>query len=259
MLGSVYHLFSEGNRMASYTQLGDLNTWWDVHGDGGPLVLLHPGGADSRAYDSNLDGLAAAFRTYRFDRRSQGRTPDVGGPITFAQMTDDTIAFIETVVDEPAHLLGHSIGAPVGLLVAQKRPDLVRGLVFSEGVFHFQGWLPGVLDPLPPDVHEFLGGLYAEVSPHGAEHWPDVWARLDHEHHQAPALTRDDLAAIATPTLLMFADNAGEVEIEHIHAMHRALPDAQLAIVPGTGHGLLADKPDLCNRMIIDFLTEVPP
>ena len=57
----------------------------------------------------------------------------------------------------------------------------------------------------------------------------------------------------------MFADNAGEVEVAHIHAMHRALPDAQLAIVPGTGHGLLADKPDLCNRMIIDFLAEVPP
>jgi pimeloyl-ACP methyl ester carboxylesterase len=136
--------------MASYTQLGDVNTWWDSHGDGEPLVLLHPGGADSRAYDSNLDGLAAAFRTYRFDRRGQGRTPDVGGPITFAQMTNDAIAFIETVVGEPVHLIGHSIGAPVGLLVAQKRPDLVRGLVFSEGVFHFEGWLPGVLDPLPP-------------------------------------------------------------------------------------------------------------
>ena len=40
------------------TQLGDVNTWWDVHGDGDPLVLLHPGGADSRAYDGNLDGLA---------------------------------------------------------------------------------------------------------------------------------------------------------------------------------------------------------
>ena len=120
---------------------------------------------------------------YRFDRRGQGRTPDLGGPITFAEMTDDTIAFIETVVGEPVHLLGHSIGAPVGLLVAPKRPDLVRGLVFSEGVFHFDGWLPGVLDPLPPDVLEFLGGLYAEVSPHGAEHWPAVWQRLDAEHH----------------------------------------------------------------------------
>ncbi len=240
------------------TRLGDVETWWDVHGAGDPLVLLHPGGADSRAYDLNLDGLAAAFRTYRFDRRGQGRTPDVGGPITFADMTDDTIAFIETVVGEPVHLLGHSIGAPVGLLVAFKRPDLVRGLVFSEGVFHYEGWLPGVLDPLPPDVLGFLGGLYGEVSPHGGEHWPGVWARLDHEHHRAPALTTADLAAITPPSLLMFADNEGEVEVEHIHALHRALPHAQLAIVPGTGHGLLADKPDLCNRMIVEFLQAVP-
>jgi pimeloyl-ACP methyl ester carboxylesterase len=250
---------SKGEQVACYTQLGDVNTWWDVHGDGGPLVLLHPGGADSRAYDTNLDGLAAAFRTYRFDRRGQGRTPDIGGPISFAQMTDDAIAFIEVVVGEPVHLLGHSIGASIGLLVAQKRPDLVRGLVFSEGVFHFDGWLPGVLDPLPADVLEFLGDLYAEVSPHGGEHWPAVWARLDAEHHRPPALTTDDLAAIATPALLMFADNETEVDTGHVHAMHRALPTAQLAIVPGTGHGLLADKPDLCNRMIIDFLTEVSP
>jgi pimeloyl-ACP methyl ester carboxylesterase len=242
--------------MSSYTHLGDVSTWWDVHGDGAPLVLLHPGGADSRAYDTNLDGLAAAFRTYRFDRRGQGRTPDVGGPITFDDMTDDAIAFIETVVGGPVGLVGHSIGAPIGLLVARKRPDLVSALVFSEGVFHFDGWLPGVLDPLPQDAHEFLAGLYAEVSPHGTGHWPAVWARLDEEHHRAPALTTDDLAAIATPTLLMFADNEGEVSIDHMHAMHRALPNAQLAVVPGTGHGLLADKPDLCNRMILEFLDE---
>jgi pimeloyl-ACP methyl ester carboxylesterase len=244
--------------MSAYTRLGDVNTWWDVNGDGEPLVLLHPGGADSRAYDTNLDGLAAAFRTYRFDRRGQGRTPDVGGPITFDQMTADTIAFIETVVGEPAHVLGHSIGAPLALLIALKRPDLLRGLVFSEGVFHFDGWKPGVLDPLPEEVHEFLGGLYGEVSPHGPDHWPDVWARLDHEHHRAPALTTSDLEQIATRSLLMFADNDSEVRVDHVHAMHRALPHAQLAIVPGTGHGLLADKPDLCNRLIIEFLGETP-
>jgi pimeloyl-ACP methyl ester carboxylesterase len=56
----------------------------------------------------------------------------------------------------------------------------------------------------------------------------------------------------------MFGDD-DEVEPAHIHTMHRALPHAQLAIVPGTGHGLLGDKPDLCNRMIIDFLTEPAP
>src|SRR4051812_35486274 len=191
--------------------------WWDVHGEGPPLVLLHPGGADSRAYDGNLPGLAGAFRTYRFDRRGQGRTPDAGGPITFADMTDDAIGFLETVVGGPAHVLGHSVGAPVGLLVAAKRPDLVTRLVFSEGVFHFDGWKPGVLDPLPPDAHDFLAGLYAEVSPHGAGHWASVLARLDAEHHRAPALTPAELQGIPVPTLLMFADGS-EVRAEHVHA-----------------------------------------
>lgn len=239
--------------MSDYIQLGDVNTWWDVHGEGEPLVLLHPGGADSRAYDLNLPGLSR-LRSYRFDRRGSGRTPDVDGPITFDLMAQDTIAFIETVVGEPVHLLGHSAGAPVGILVAQARPDLVRRLVYSEAPFHVDGWLPGVLDPLPPDAEEFLSGLYAEVSPDGREHWPVFWARLDQAHQEGPTLTTDDLAAITTPTLLMYADNDGEVDFEHIHAMHRALPDAQLAIVPGTGHGLLADKPELCNWMITDFL-----
>jgi pimeloyl-ACP methyl ester carboxylesterase len=111
-----------------------------------------------------------------------------------------------------------------------------------------------VLDPLPPDVDAFLGGAYGEVSPHGPEHWRSVWPRLEAEHHRSPALTTADLAAIDTPTLLMSADNASEVTVDHLHAMHRALPHAQLAIVPGTTHGLPADKP--LNRLVIDFLTE---
>ena len=56
----------------------------------------------------------------------------------------------------------------------------------------------------------------------------------------------------------MFADNESEVSTDHIHAMHSAMPNAQLAIVPGTGHGLPADKPELCNWMISDFLKELP-
>lgn len=242
--------------MGTSTQLGDVRTWWDEHGEGDPLVLLHPGGADSRAFDSNLAGLAARFRTYRFDRRGHGRTADVDGPISYELMARDTIAFIETVVAAPVHLLGHSDGAPVALLVARMRPDLVRRLVFSAGVFHTGGWLPGVLD-LAPDADEFLGDWYGEVSPDGRAHWPVLWGKLDRMHREEPTLTAPDLAAIATPTLLMFADQ-DEVRFEHIAAMHHALPDAQLAIVPGTGHGLLADKPELCNTMIVEFLTAAP-
>jgi pimeloyl-ACP methyl ester carboxylesterase len=238
-----------------YAPLSEVSTWYAEQGAGEPLVLLHPGAADSRAFEmTNLAGLAERYHTYRFDRRGHGRTADVPGPIGYRRMAADTVEFLETVVGGPAYLLGHSDGAPVGLLVAATRPDLVRKLVFASGVYHHQGWLPGVLD-LDDESLTFLRDWYGEVSPDGVAHFDEVYAKLDRMHRAEPTLTPDDLARIETPALLMFADD-DEVEPAHLHTMHRAMPHAQLAIVPGTGHGLLGDKPDLCNRLIIDFLDE---
>jgi len=139
-----------------YAQLSEVDTWYAEQGEGKPLVLLHP-----------VPPTPAPSRWPTWPGWPSVTTPTAStGAVT------------------------------VALLVAAARPDLVRKLVFSSGVYHHQGWLPGVLE-------------------------------------------LDD-----------------EVEPVHLHSMHRAMPHAQLAIVPGTGHGLLADKPDLCNRMIIDVLDE---
>ena len=102
-------------------------------------MLLHPGGADSRAWAANLPPLAERFRVYAPDRRGHARTPDVAGPITFDAMARDTIAFVEAVPAAPVDLVGCSDGATVALLVAWLRPDLVKRLVFVCGVFHHEG------------------------------------------------------------------------------------------------------------------------
>ena len=91
--------------MAAYAELGDVRTWYGEHGAGEPLALLHPGGADARAWGPNLDALAAHFHVYTPERRGHGRTPDVEGPFTYELMADDTTAFLEEVVGGPAHLV----------------------------------------------------------------------------------------------------------------------------------------------------------
>ena len=73
--------------------------------------------------------LTPHFRVYLPERRAHGRTPDVPGPLTYDLMAQDTIAFMEAVGLDSAHLVGWSDGAMVGLLVAMRRPDLVRRLV----------------------------------------------------------------------------------------------------------------------------------
>jgi pimeloyl-ACP methyl ester carboxylesterase len=241
--------------MSQFLELNGVRTWYDDRGTGDPLVLLHPGLVDSRAFGPNLDAFAGEYRTLTPDRRGHGHTADVG-PITFELMAEDTIGFIERVSGGPVRLLGCSDGAVVALLVALRRPDLVSRLVFVAGVFHHDGWLPGVVDP-PSPPPAFLAALYGEVSPDGAAHFPVVAEKLARMHLVEPALTSDDLARVTPRTLVMLGDD-DEVALEHAIALYRALPTAELAIIPGTSHGLLAEKPKICNRVILDFLGNEP-
>src|SRR5215207_5944632 len=148
--------------MGRYVDLDGVRTWYDEHGEGESVVLLHPGGADARAWAPNLDPLAARFRVFTPERRGHGRTPDVEGPITYELMAADTVAFLERAVGGPAHLVGCSAGASVALVVALRRPDLARRVVLISGVFHRDGWVPGAINPEaePPDV---LARGYAEL------------------------------------------------------------------------------------------------
>jgi pimeloyl-ACP methyl ester carboxylesterase len=233
-------------------RLGDVDTYYEVDGAGEALVLLHPGLADSRAFERSVSGLAERYRVFRPDRRGHGRTPDVDGPISYAGMADDTIAFLEQVVGAPAPLVGHSDGAPVALLAALKRPDLVPALVFGAGVFNHDGWAPGAID-MDDELRAFFRDYRGEVVP-DPDRFDAVVAKLDRMHREEPTLTADDLAGYPGRALVMIGDDDWEVPIQHTLALRNALQDAQLAIVPGTGHGLFAEKPDLCNRIVIDFL-----
>lgn len=241
--------------MATDVDLNGVRTWFDERGAGEPLVLLHPGLTDSRAFGPIRDAFAARFRTFAPERRGHGHTPDVG-PITFELMAEDTIRFLEQVVGGRARLLGYSDGAVVALLVALRRPDLVSRLVFVAGVFHHGGWLPGVIDPnnKPPD---FMAASYGEVSPDGAAHFPAVVEKLARIHLIEPALTHADLSQITSRTLVMLGDD-DEVALEHAVALYRALPNSELAVIPGTSHGLLVEKPEICTSMILDFLCNEP-
>jgi pimeloyl-ACP methyl ester carboxylesterase len=230
--------------------------WYGERGDGDPCVLLHPGGAgvDSRALTPTVAALSGLFRTYTPEQRAHGHTPDVEGPVSYELMAQDTIAFIETVAGRPVHLVGCSDGAIVALTVALRRPGLVRRLVLAAGVFHRDGWHDGVLDGEPP---EFLRRSYGEVSPDGAGHYDVVAAKLAAMHAQAPSFSPADLGGLGCRTLVMVADD-DEVRLEHAVAMYRSLPDAELAVVPGTSHGLLVEKPEVCNLLITEFLTKDP-
>lgn len=239
-------------------QLGDVATWYDVHGDGEPVVLLHGGFVDSRMYKPALPLLVDRFQVFTVDRRGHGHTPDVEGPLSYDLMAEDMIAFLEKIVERPAHLVGHSDGADVALLVALRRPDLVRKLVMISGNFHHDGVLPGVMDDFGSAENiQYLGARYGEVSPDGEEHFPVVAEKVLAMGRTEPDLTAADLRALAPRTLVMAGDDDA-IALEHTVELYRAIPDSELAIVPGTSHLLVMEKPDTVYPLIADFLSKDP-
>jgi pimeloyl-ACP methyl ester carboxylesterase len=241
----------------TYVQLGAVKTWYDEQGTGEPLVLLHGGMVDSRWFEPNLAALAEHFHVYPVDMRGHGHTPDPEGPYTFQALTDDAIAFLETVIGGPADLLGHSMGAFVFMQVAMQRPDLVNRLVMISGGFSKHGdvvqdgeWDIDAMEP-------FLGPAYAEVSPDGPEHFRVLATKVGELNEREPYLEASELSAIQARSLIMFADDDLST-FQHAIDMYDAIPNAELAIVPGTSHFLTQEKPELVNRIVLDFLTKDP-
>jgi len=97
--------------------------------------------------------------------------------------------------------------------------------------------------------------MYAAVSPDGPEHFDVVFDKLAPLWRGDPGIALDDLAAVTAPTLVLAGDD-DVLTIEHAAALARALPDAQLAIVPGTSHALPMEKPEVVNRLLLDFLAD---
>jgi pimeloyl-ACP methyl ester carboxylesterase len=97
--------------------------------------------------------------------------------------------------------------------------------------------------------------LYAAVSPDGPEHFGVVFDKLMPLWRGDPGITPEQLAQVAAPTLVLLGDD-DLLTLEHAAAVARAIPDSQLAVVPGTSHALPMEKPELVNRLVLDFLAD---
>lgn len=241
----------------SYVDANGVHTFYEEHGAGDPLLLMHGGLADASGFAFQTPAFAERYRVIVPDRRGHGRTPDVDGPITYDVMADDTIAFMEALGTGPAHLLGWSDGGDVGLLVAIERPDLVRDLVVIGANFSAEGLTPEAAAAFDPDSPAtIVPGMRemwkaAAIDPDKFDVVLDKMVRCWNEYAIPPA----DLARIAVPTLVMVGDDDIS-RFEHTIELFETLPDAQLAVIPGASHLAPIEKPELVNRLILDFLAD---
>jgi pimeloyl-ACP methyl ester carboxylesterase len=241
----------------SYVDANGVRTYYEEHGEGEPLLLMHGGFCTIETFFGQTPELAKRYRVILPERRGHGRTADVEGPITYDLMAEDTIAFMEALGVDSAHLVGYSDGANVALLVAMSRPDLVRTLVSISGNFDSDGLTEegrARFETMQPETFiPMLTDAYKRTSPDGPEHWPVVFEKIRRMFLNEPKIAPAELAAIKAPTLVLAADR-DLMTLEHTVALFRAVPNAKLCIVPGTTHALLFEKAMAVNAVLLEFL-----
>jgi pimeloyl-ACP methyl ester carboxylesterase len=259
-----------------YAPVNGLNMYYEIHGAGEPLVLLHGGLGLTGMFAELLPQLGAGRQVIAADLQAHGRTADIDRPIRLEHMGDDVAGLIRHLGLEQADVMGYSMGGGAALRTAIQHPALVRKLVVVSIPFKRSGWYPEVLanmDQMGAAAAEFMKGSppyqgYMAVAPK-----PDFPGLLD----KMGDLVRrdydwtDEVAALKMPTLLVFGDAVG-MPPAHVAQFYgllgggqrdagwdgSAMPRSRLAILPGTTHYNSVDSP-LLAPIVIDFLEAPMP
>ena len=223
--------------------------------NGEAVALLHGGLSQSTHYFPYLlPAVENNFHVFAYDRTAHGFSGDREGSLHFDYQKAEAIAYLESVVKEPAHLIGYSDGAIISLLVAIERPDLVKSIVSIGGNYHFTGNVPGVefvVDIDPEDQAE-----YNTTSPDAPETLTLKTERMFKIWQSEPEMNTFELAQISCPVLVMAGDD-DLISHHHTIELFEALPDSQLAIIPGASHSVAKDKTEYIQLLIRDFLAGV--
>jgi pimeloyl-ACP methyl ester carboxylesterase len=145
-----------------YAPIGDLNLYYEIHGAGRPLVVLHGAYMTAGMWGPLLPGLAEMRQVIAPEQQGHGHTADVDRPITYEQMADDTAALIGHLEIDSADVLGFSLGGCVALQVAIRHPGLVRRLVVASASFSSDGMPAEALEVFPTITPELFAGTPIE-------------------------------------------------------------------------------------------------
>jgi pimeloyl-ACP methyl ester carboxylesterase len=210
-----------------YAPVNGLRMYYEVHGTGRPLVLLHGAfSAIGTSFGKVLPGLAATRQVIGLELQGHGRTADIDRPLSLEQLAEDTAALLRYLQLEQADVFGYSVGAAVGLRLALRHPELVRRQALASVSYTADGLHPGLLEGLANAKPEQMYGSpwheeYLRLAPH-PEQFDRLFAKKTRMDRETADLPAGAIRAIEAPTPLVLGD-ADIVRPEHAVELFRLL------------------------------------
>jgi pimeloyl-ACP methyl ester carboxylesterase len=266
-LAAAAHAQASATEPHRYLEVDGSRLYVETFGSGAPMVFLHGG---LRFFDTSFakqrDYFAAFRRVIGIDQRGHGHSPDTAQPFSYAQMAQDTAAVIERLGLGAVDVVGHSDGGNVGFILARDHPQLVRRLAISganlraglapDELKRRADWTPqqvaAKVREMATKIPPAFRGEYEKVAPDGPGNWQTLLTKSYHLWLTPIVIEPSDLKDIKVPVLVMAGDH-DFTSIEETLEIYRNLPRGQLFILPDTGHGTMAQRPELVNLAMRQF------
>jgi pimeloyl-ACP methyl ester carboxylesterase len=248
-----------GTGKGNYVTAGNTKIYYEEYGKGVPLLLLHGGFGSMHDFQKVIPELAKNFRVIAIDSPGHGKS-DQADSLSYQLMASIFSQVIDELKLDSVYVLGWSDGGNSGLILAADRPDKVRRLAVSGANATTDGIVQSVLTQAKNLTPEYVssnmkGWLdnYKKLSPNKSD-----WAKFVNDSRKMwltrVAVPDAKLRQIKSRTLIIIGDR-DIVKPEHAIEMRNAVKGSQLAVLPGTTHSTFDTKPDLINKIVIEFFT----
>lgn len=255
----------------AYATVSGVRLYYEMEGEGHPVLLLHPVGLDLTCWDDQVEALAPRFRVLRVDLRGHGRSGVPPLPYTLQALAEDVHALLRTLQLAPAHVIGLSLGGMVAQLLALDHPEAVRSLVLADtnctlppqarpvmierGEAAKRGGMAAVVDTTLERwfTPEFMGARVVarcrdRLLADDVGAWAATWRAISELN------TEPRLKEIKVPTLVITGEKDVSAPVSRAQAMAALIPGARLEIVAGAPHMAPLEQPALFNAAVLTFL-----
>ncbi|MEO8859845.1 MAG: alpha/beta hydrolase [Ginsengibacter sp.] len=250
--------FSRGEKIAygnnpaagKYYNIRGIKMYCEIYGTGKPLLMIHGNGGSISSFENNIPYFSKKYRVIVADSRSQGKSKDEGDSLSFEMMADDEAALLNKLNVDSAYVLGWSDGGIVALLLAIRHPEKVMKLA-STGA------------NLWPDSSAIISSVW-EDDKATFESLENNQLANDQEKNNKklflldwlqPNISLSELHEINCPSLIIGGDH-DIIKTEHTTVIYQNIPNAELWIVPNSGHGTLVEHKDEFNKMVDEFFID---
>ena len=239
-----------------YAPVNGIEMYYAIYGSGEPLILLHGGLGHSDVWGNQIPELAKTYKVIALDSRGHGRSSRNADPYSYALMAKDVVAAMDYLKIDKASILGWSDGGIIGLDIAINSPDRLNRLYAFGANTNVAGLKPNIDKNATFNAYiERMAGDYARLSKTPTEFEAFV-TQIAQMWATQPDYKPEQLAKITTPVAISDGEHDEAIRQEHNVEMSKAIPGAELIILPGASHFAFWQKPNEFNAAVVEYLAK---